>query len=232
MEAFKDAMDAFQHLRSSGMVTDDMEKRVTDGKYLDAMVVEAERTADASPGFEHVQMVDGTERAGLVFHHASSGDPDGDEMTRALAASLGSGASFGDGDGDGDLDLYLVNWGPNALYRNNGDGTFTDVTEDAGLNGEPRRSMSAVFFDVDGNRAPDLYVVNDDGPNLLYCNNMDRTFQEVGEIAGVTDPVRRRGASIGDYNADGHTDLFVTAWPGEPNVLYRNRGDGSWIPQA
>ena len=335
MEAFKASMDTFQYLRSSGMVTDDMEKRVTDGKYLDAMVVEEKRTANRSPGFEQVQLVDGTERAGLVFRHAAPGEPDG------VAASLGSGAAFGDGDGDGDLDLYLVNWGTNALYRNNGDGTFSDVTEDAGvgdsglglgcafadydrdkdldlyvvnyganalyrnngdgtfsdvtedaglgdpglgvaalfcdydrdadldvyvvnygvldharqeivpgarnalyrnngdgtfsdvtedagLDGEPRRSMNAVFFDVDGNRAPDLYVVNDDGPNLLYCNNMDRTFQEVGEIAGVTDPVRGRGASVGDYNADGHTDLFVAARPGEPNVLYRNLGDGNF----
>ena len=355
MKEFRAAMTEFQRIKSSGMVTDETEKCITDGKYLDAMVVTVKASADFSVGFEHVRLVDGTEKAGLSFRHG--GSPEGltaaqserrrHEMTRTLASAFGSGAAFGDYDGDGDLDLYLylVNSGQNALYRNNGDGTFrdvteeagvgdpglglgcafgdydrdkdldlyvtncgenvlyrnngdgtftdvtedaglgdpgfglgalfcdydrdadldlyvvnyttvsyespegtwedlpgarnvlyrnngdgtfADVTEDAGLGGEPRRSMSAVFFDVDADRAPDLYVVNDDGPNLLYCNKMDRTFQEVGGVARVADPARGRGASIGDYNADGHTDLFVTAWPGERNVLYRNRGDGTF----
>jgi len=164
------------------------------------------------------------------------------------------GCAVGDYDNDGYLDLYVTNYGPDILYHNNGDGTFTDVTEKAGV-GDPRLGSSATFFDYDHDGFLDLYVCNyvqwqldKDlfcfqfaghksycGPNLykpevntLYHNNGDGTFTDVSEKAGIRRQFHNSlGVVVLDYNGDGWEDLFV-ADDQTPNMLWRNNKNGTF----
>ena len=121
-----------------------------------------------------------------------------------------------------------------SLYRNNGDGTFTDVTKKAGVtdpNGYYGMGVIASDFDEDG--LVDIFVANDSTPNFLYRNNGDGTFKEVGFISGTA--LNENGAAqgcmgvtVGDYNHDGRLDLFITNFDDDYNVLYRNDGRGSF----
>lgn len=140
-------------------------------------------------------------------------------------------ASFVDYDNDGDLDLYCANYGvgaKNILYRNNGDGTFTDVTDIAGV-GDPSWSWMGVWADVNNDRLPDLYVVNGrypaGEPNRLYLNNGNGTFTDVSQKSGTADPHWGLGAAFADVDNDGDLDLFVSNYVG-PNGLYLNDGTG------
>ena len=159
----------------------------------------------------------------------------------------GRAIAWGDYDNDGDLDFFISRGADlsvkQTLYRNNGDGTFTDVTDQAGL-GSISNNRAAAWGDFDNDGYLDLYVVNSGtdpegkGPNYLYRNNQDGTFTDVASSAGVEDLVmsRGRGAAWGDYDNDGFLDLFVTN--GEdgtlfiegPQILYHNEGNGnSWL---
>lgn len=172
----------------------------------------------------------------------------------------GTGASFGDYDRDGDVDLYVANYvdfsldyespipclwknvkvycGPVGLlpaadvfYRNNGDGTFSEWTQQAGLEGEKFYGMSALFGDYDDDGWPDLFVANDSTPNLLFRNRRDGRFAEEALMAGVAysgEGVTQgcMGAAWGDYDNDGLFDLFVTNFADEYNALYKNEGGG------
>ena len=159
----------------------------------------------------------------------------------------GRAIAWGDYDNDGDLDLFISRGTDisfkQTLYRNNGDGTFTDVTDQAGL-GSISNNRAAAWGDFDNDGFLDLYVVDSGsdpegkGPNYLYRNNQDGTFTDVASSAGVEDLVmsRGRGAAWGDYDNDGFLDLFVTN--GEdgtlfiegPQILYQNEGNGnSWL---
>ena len=172
----------------------------------------------------------------------------------------GTGASFGDYDRDGDVDLYVANYvdfsrdyespipclwknvkvycGPVGLlpaadvfYRNNGDGTFSEWTQQAGLAGEKFYGMSALFGDYDDDGWPDLFVANDSTPNLLFRNLQDGRFAEEALMAGVAysgEGVTQgcMGAAWGDYDNDGLFDLFVTNFADEYNALYKNEGGG------
>ena len=126
-------------------------------------------------------------------------------------------ASFADYDHDGDLDLYIGNEtterfrAPCQLFRNNGDGTFTDVAGDAGVEND-RFSKSVVWGDVDGDSWPDLYVSNLGQPNRLYHNNADGTFTDVAEALDVTGPEASFPAWFWDFDNDGALDLYVTAY--------------------
>lgn len=180
-----------------------------------------------------------------------------------ILLSNGSGGAVLDYDRDGWMDLYLVNWGPlegvtarelgtrrepNRLFRNRGDGTFEDVAGRAGLAGRGFSSaVAAGDYDNDGHT--DVYVVNV-GPNALYRNCGDGTFEDVTARAGVADAGTGISAVFLDADRDGRLDLFVAnyltfdpstvseqnpgaypgplAYPGEANVLYRNRGDGTF----
>ncbi len=120
------------------------------------------------------------------------------------------------------------------LYHNNGDGTFTDVTERAGLDKSAYRGLGVVWGDYDNDGRPDLFVANDAQPNLLYHNRGDGTFEEVGLVAGVAvDEDGRERAGMGvdfaDYDNDGWLDVAVGNFAGEPCSLYRNRGDGTFV---
>ena len=109
----------------------------------------------------------------------------------AISQQLGTGAAWGDYDGDGDPDLYVTNWGSavtitrNALFRNNGDGTFTDVAGQAGVAREGFNSITATWSDYDNDGDLDLYVVDFFRYNALYRNAGSGSFQDVTGAAGV-----------------------------------------------
>jgi len=146
----------------------------------------------------------------------------------------GQGAAWGDYDSDGDPDLYVTTNGPNTLYRNNGDGTFTDAAPQAGLD-NPGESYGAAWFDGNNDGNLDLLVTNRIGTgNYLYTNNGDGTFRDVSANAALDASVGGLGVAAADYNLDGWLDLFITS-PGhpdvvggesEPDILLRNNGDG------
>ncbi|MCH8293762.1 CRTAC1 family protein [Candidatus Poribacteria bacterium] len=175
---------------------------------------------------------------------------------------MGVGAAFFDFDNDGHLDLYLVNGAylpasdednspTDRLYRNNGDGTFADVTYQAGIT-ETRYGMGCCVGDYDNDGNQDIYITNF-GMNLLYRNNGDGTFTDVTERAGVGDNRFSAGCAFADYDKDGFLDLFVANYvlldlanspdcsqrgipaycrpedfPPTPDVLYHNNGDGTF----
>ncbi len=152
------------------------------------------------------------------------------------------GSAWGDYDLDGDVDLYVTGYVdfshrpkntslrfpmdfeglPNTLYRNNGDGTFTDVTEEAGGVGDARRkSMQAIFFDINDDGWPDLFVTNDTDANGLYLNKGDGTFKTFSGPSGLSTTDGSMGVAVGDYNEDGKIDMTYTNYAAEVNVLAR-----------
>ena len=124
--------------------------------------------------------------------------------------------------------------GVNILYHNNGDGTFTDVSEPSGiLNPGPRYSITPIGFDFDLDGWPDIYVAVDSAPSLLYRNKHDGTFTDVAVVAGCAyseDGLEQAGMGIGvgDYNGDGWLDIFKTNFSDDTPNLYRNNGDGTF----
>ena len=120
---------------------------------------------------------------------------------------------------------------PDALYHNEGDGTFADVTVQAGVFNAAGKGMGLVCGDYDNDGDVDLFVANDQTANFLYQNNGDGTFADVALIAGVGYSGDGRmeasmGADFGDYDNDGFLDLVVPNFQREPTSLYRNEGDG------
>ena len=211
---------------------------------------------DALPVF-----TDATAESGIDFKQSY-----GDFKLTNIVEGTGSGAAFFDYDGDGHLDLYLPNgcWLKevndnrgrslrdkltNTLWKNNGDGTFTDVTEQAGVGDRGYGvGCSAADYDADGDL--DLYVLNY-GPNVLYQNNGDGTFTDATKQAGLGCPMWSLSAPWFDYDGDGDLDVYVAnyleydegalnsyykaaGYPGplnyrgRPDVLYRNNGDGTF----
>jgi hypothetical protein len=166
----------------------------------------------------------------------------------------GCGVAVDDYDGDGYDDIYLVNQlGENALYHNNGDGTFTDVTKQAAVALGDRICVAATWADYDNDGHPDLYVTSTRGGNVLFRNMGDGTFKDVTEEVGLKLVAHSQTAVFFDYDNDGYLDLFVTntaQWttdnfdpvhkyfigpgqffemavkPKEYNVLYHNEPDG------
>jgi len=209
---------------------------------------------------ETPQLTDVTKKAGITWRHSI-----GDDALTNIVESTGAGCVFLDFDGDGDLDIYLVNGSyhpdfshargrnlagklANALYRNDGDGTFTDVTEAAGI-GDRGYGMAAVAADYDNDGDTDLFVTNY-GRDTLFKNNGDGSFSDVTDSAGVGDERWTVGATFFDFDRDGLLDLYVGAYllfdpdyrhyfaadgfpgplsyPGRRDTLYRNRGDGTF----
>ena len=180
------------------------------------------------------------------------------DITRqaGLAVEMyGLGVTAADYDNDGNVDIYVTALGPNRLFRNLGGGKFSDVTARAGV-GDPGFSTSAVWFDYDVDGRLDLFVANYvewtigtdlfctlDGRNKSYCtpesykgqsptlyrNKGDGTFENVTRKAGLYDPTSKAlGVALIDHNGDGRMDLFV-ANDTQPNRLYQNKGDGTFI---
>jgi hypothetical protein len=168
--------------------------------------------ADETPLFEEVP----PSASGIVWRHENARS-----SQRFLPESLGPGCAFVDYDNDGWMDIYLVNSGPcdfyqpvrspkNALYRNNRDGTFTDVTDKAGVAGGTF-GMGIACGDYDNDGWPDLFVTAY-GRCVLYHNNGDGTFTDVTARAGVATPGWTTGAVWFDYDNDGRLDLFVCSY--------------------
>ena len=126
----------------------------------------------------------------------------------------------------------------NILYHNNGDGTFSDVSEKAGiLKPGPRYSLTAVSYDFDNDGWPDIYVAVDSEPSLLFQNNHDGTFKEVALVAGCAynedgQEQAGMGVAVGDYDSDGWLDIFKTNFANDSSNLYHNNGDGSFTDKA
>ncbi len=124
--------------------------------------------------------------------------------------------------------------GSNILYHNNGDGTFTNVSEKAGiLKPGPRYSITAVSYDFDNDGWPDIYVAVDSEPSILYRNNHNGTFTDVAVMNGCAyneDGQEQAGMGVGvaDYDCDGSLDLFKTNFSDDTPDLYHNNGDGTF----
>jgi len=204
---------------------------------------------------------------GLDFVHVNSATPQ-----KYLIETMGGGVALFDYNNDGLLDIFMVNSGRltnpmhppetfdrhdpknwNRLYRQNADGSFTDVTKEAGLAnaGDGNYGMGVAVGDYDNDGFPDLYVTSY-GKNILYHNNGDGTFTDVTAKAGVEAGGWSCSAGFFDFDNDGHLDLFVTRYmlwdtqtskicgqewqtycppaefPATTNILYRNRGDGTF----
>lgn len=175
-------------------------------------------------------------------------------LTRAGDGNYGMGVAAADYDNDGYTDLYVTSYGRNILYHNNGNGTFTDVTERAGVAGGGW-SASAGFFDFDNDGKLDLFVTRymiwdtahskncvrqtycppGEFPattNILYRNRGDGTFEDVSERSGIA---AKKGRSLGvafnDYDGDGYADIFV-ANDGMEQFLFHNNGNGTFTERA
>jgi len=193
---------------------------------------------------------------GITFKHSI-----GDSELSNLVESVGGGTVFLDYNLDGYIDLYLSNGAfiegfsdgkpetlKNHLYKNNGNGTYEDVTDKAGVGHEGYgMGMSVGDFDNDG--YPDIYISNY-GPNVLYHNNGDGTFRDISMKAGIEGNECSVGAVWLDYDNDGLLDIYIgnyiqfdpdydfyyapdgypgpMAYDAEPDILYHNNGDGSF----
>src|SRR5438477_3260859 len=160
-----------------------------------------------------VQFTDVTDQAGIKFKHVSSPEK------KYIVESMSGGVALFDYDNDGYLDIYLVNSltvdmvkskqkTRSTLYHNNGDGTFTDVTDKAGV-GDIGWGMGVTIGDYNNDGWDDIYVTCL-GPNHLLRNNGNGTFTDVTQKAGVGDPRWSTGAAFVDYDNDGKLDLFVS----------------------
>jgi len=152
----------------------------------------------------------------------------------------GLNLSHADYDNDGDVDVFVPRGAwlgyagehPNSLLRNNGDGTFTDVSYDSGIAGADYPTQTAEWADYDLDGDLDLYIGNEAKagniyPCQLFRNDGDGTFTDVAEAAGVKNMRYAKGVSWGDYDGDRDPDLYVSNLAGD-NRLYRNNGDGTF----
>ncbi|HAK94772.1 MAG TPA: hypothetical protein DCM87_07140 [Planctomycetes bacterium] len=178
----------------------------------------------------------------------------------ADGAKVGAGVCFLDMDADGDLDLFVANYlefsydlhvststrgvpvyanpryyKPEAftLFRNNGHGTFTDVSRESGIAAHRNWGMGIVCLDYDNDGDTDIFTANDVADNFLFQNDGRGNFEEVGLIAGVAydmngDEQGSMGVDCNDYDNDGRLDLYMTAYQSQFATLYRNRGDGTF----
>jgi len=214
-----------------------------------------------SPAGNPVRFVDVAGSAGITFQHENAASPQ-----KYLIETMGAGCGWIDYDQNGLLDLFLANGAAtsarspapaprSALYRNNGDGTFTDVTTRAGVGAEGLFGMGVAVGDFDNDGFPDLFVLGY-GRCILYHNNGNGTFTDVTKKAGVEN-LGRWGSSAAwfDYDNDGHLDLVIANYVdwspehnfycgdsgpgmrsychpddfhGQPPTLYHNRGDGTF----
>ena len=155
-------------------------------------------------------------------------------VANAGDGNYGMGVAVGDYDNDGFSDLYVTNYGKNTLYHNNGDGTFTDISEAAGIfraTGTYGLGVLTVDFDNDG--WPDIYVANDSTASALYHNKKNGTFEDIAVEAGCAlspdgKPQAGMGVAAGDYDLDGNLDLLKTNFAGDTPSLYHNQGSGNF----
>ena len=206
--------------------------------------------ADDMDGDGFIDLVTSTFDPGgpLTYYH-SLGDGSFDDLSKAsrLDDQLGGLNCIGtDYDNDGDIDIlilrgaWLLDDGQirNSLVRNNGDGTFTDITRSAGLADPACPTQAAAWGDFDNDGDLDLYVANESRdeydrvsyPAQLFRNNGDSTFTDIAAAAGVTNKRFGKGVTVGDYDNDGDLDIYVSNVG--RNRLYRNNGDQTFTDVA
>lgn len=195
----------------------------------------------------------------ILYHNNGDGTFTDVSQQAGIAdeSRFSAGCAFADYNNDGWLDLIVINYvmlnledapdcsqggipaycrpedfepAPDHLYRNNGDGTFTNVTQDAGINLHGR-GLGVVWTDIDNDGWLDLYIANDRHANFLYHNNGDGTFTELGELHGIArnehgDAESSMGIDTADYDNDGDLDIILTHYQAETNTLYQNDGKG------
>ena len=189
----------------------------------------------ASPPSGEVRFLDVTAAVGIDFRHDNAASSE-----KFLIEAMGAGCAWIDYNQDGLLDLYLINSAPtkvyspphplrSALYRNNGDGSFTDVTSRAGVGAEGLFGMGAAVGDYDNDGLPDLLVLGYQR-SILYHNNGDGTFTDVTAHAAVANAGRwASSAAWFDYDNDGYLDLIIANyvdWSPESNFYCGDRGPG------
>jgi len=202
-------------------------------------------------GLGNCKFEDVTEKAGLggitgFATGAAWGDYDRDGhvdlfVSRYVHVDMNHLPSFGSDEKFCRFKGVLVQCGPwgmpgegDYLFHNRGDGTFEDVSKKAGMDDPQHRyGLGAIWADYDNDGWPDLFLANDAGPNFLYHNRHDGTFEEVGMLAGVAlgddgQELGSMGVDFADYNHDGKLDLFVTNYTDQVNNLYRNLGGGAF----
>ena len=184
---------------------------------------------------------------GTLFARAEASGAEGDDISVS--------ATLADFDHDGDLDIQVANYAPksltavdsvpeilrvprdlpgapNRLYRNNGDGSFTDVAAETRTDGGARRSLFTLFADWDDDRDVDFLVVNDGSPVQVFSNDRIGTFTESAEVWGIETTTRMRGAAAADYNRDGFFDLVLSAEGSALNMLLRGSGPRGFAPDV
>ena len=199
--------------------------------------------------------------ANVLYHNNGDGTfTDVTESAGVGGNQLSSGCAFLDLDADGYLDLYVVNYvqfdletnpectrqgvrtyctpealpgATDILYRNNGDGTFTDVTAQSGISGANGKGLGIVCGDIDNDGDVDIFVANDTTPNFLYRNDSDTAIRmtEDALFAGVALSEEGRaysgmGANLGDFDNDGYLDIVITNFQDQTNSLYHNAQSG------
>ncbi|HEY7184919.1 MAG TPA: CRTAC1 family protein [Vicinamibacterales bacterium] len=195
----------------------------------------------------------------LYHNNAGKGFTDVTRTAGVAGAGIFSAScAFTDIDRDGDVDLFVVNYVDarvgnnifcgdtsrkfriychpltfmplhNVLYRNNGNGTFTDISKEAGILDRRGNGLGVVVGDYDDDGWPDVFVANDSTPNFLFHNEQGRSFKEVALVSGVSvasdgNPRAGMGTDFADYDNDGDLDLFVTNHELEAHTLFRNLG--------
>ena len=178
----------------------------------------------------------------ILFHNNGDGT-----FTDVTAKAFPSGvdeiwygtSSWGDFDGDGKLDVYVAGYVdlsenngneglrfpmdfkgfPNYLFHNNGDGTFTDIAKEAGVQDGFRKTMQVLVADFNDDMRPDIFVGNDTDPNGLYLNRGDGMFKEFSGPSGLSSTDGSMGITWGDYNNDQMMDLYISNYTGEADLL-------------
>jgi tetratricopeptide (TPR) repeat protein len=179
-----------------------------------------------------ISSVDACESLGF-FRNKGDGTFDDQTEKAGLADQLGGiNCVQTDYNNDGWLDIFVMRGGwefamRNSLLRNNGDGTFADVTEASGLASSEHRTHSAAWADFDNDGWLDLFVGHEESPSQLFRNRGDGSFEDVTKKAGVGRAAFTKGAAWGDYDNDGFADLYVSNYGGE-NFLHHNNGDGTF----
>lgn len=255
------AMEEFRRLQEKFGTTTVGLQYLEQGKYSAAMEdIPAKYLDDTTPAEPDsaITFKDVASEKGLLFQHRGASHSDleiesASDLEQKAVPHVGSGLAFGDYDNDGWLDLFIANADSegkarNALFHNNGEGSFSEVTLKAGIH-YAGRTMAALWGDFNNDTFADLYLINY-GPNVLYQNNQKGAFTDVTETAKVGDPSWGVSGAFVDFDHDGDLDIFVAnfvdpssvpaqgadlgavqGWEslrGADNVLYRNNGNGAF----